>query len=117
LILLTPPFPAICRLYKQLIDFTVKSETTFFIFKANNVETLLHPSPADWALAKRREKVLSKLGSRALIQKPAPRSSCRVRWFFGSWPDTGMTDDLGLCFCAHPAESGEAEGFNKRKSR
>jgi hypothetical protein len=38
------------------------------------VKTLLHPSRADWALAKRREKVLSKLAaskecSRTMVQK------------------------------------------------
>jgi len=44
------------------------------IFEADKVENLLHPSKAGWALARRREGVLSKLVeskecSRAMIQK------------------------------------------------
>jgi hypothetical protein len=86
------------------------------------VQTILKVSEAGWALAKRRERVLSTLAeskecSRAMMQKHAPRSNCRGRWCFGFWPDTGKIAGLALCFCTHADESVEVEGSEKSRSR
>src|ERR1700693_3041927 len=84
--------------------------------------TLLKISEADWALAKRRERVLSTLAeskecSRAMMQRHAPRSNCLGRWCFAFWPNTGKTAGSVLCFCTHADESVEVEDSEKSRSR
>jgi hypothetical protein len=84
--------------------------------------TLLKASEADWALAKRRERVLSTLAeskecSRAMMQKAcAALQLSRAMVFRLLGPDTGKTAGLALCFCIHADESVEVEGSEKSRS-
>jgi hypothetical protein len=86
------------------------------------VKTLLHPSRADWALAKRREKVLSKLAaskecSRTMVQKASAAlrlSRAMVFRLLARYKENQSVDALLLCPRGRKRGSG---GLHKKQEQ